>query len=168
MVWAHWGRFLQREGERDTDPVCKKGHQGAGRVLSVVYEWRGQKCSHSVVLWRARNGSGGEGGFTTGWPRIGREDALRGTDLLPEVGFCGKDSVGQMEQPEGGHWNPSSRELCRELEGREGHWQVESNERMCDERGKQYRLRRLRENNQRAGRDLRNYSTPFSCFINDV
>lgn len=38
-------------------------------------------------------------GFVTGWPRIGREDALRGAELRPEVGFCGKNLVGQVEQP---------------------------------------------------------------------
>lgn len=61
----------------------------------------------------------GKGGFLTGWPRIGREDALRGAELRPEVGICGKDSVGPMEQPEADLEITSKRELSRELEGRE-------------------------------------------------
>lgn len=44
---------------------------------------------------------------------------------------------------------------------------MESDEKMRDERGKQYQLRRLR-GKKRAGRNLSNYSALSSYFINEV
>lgn len=145
MVWAHWGRFLKREGGRDTDPVCKKGHHGAGEsTFSSVWMKRPEVLSLSRTVesqerirrwrgphdWLASNRE--RGCFERYWP------SPRGWLLWERLGRS--DGAAR-----GGDWNPRSRELCRELEGREGQWQVESNERMCDERGKQYQLRRLRE-----------------------
>lgn len=138
--------------------------QGARESTFSNSEWRGQKCCPSVVV---RNGSGGESRLHD-WVASNRArgcswEVLSSAQRLASVGRLGRSDGAAR----GGTWNTSKRELPRELEGRERQWQVESDEKMRDERGKQYQLRRLR-GKKRAGRNLSNYSALSSYFINEV